>query len=221
MGELAARLDSVVKWDRRGNVLLIDRFDEGLALGNPYGFGEGHAEFLSPDYPRQGGLGLCLYPGSDGDKRSGIVYGIPRPPYSKMGVEFCFGLNGDAAEWILELNWYTGAKKFVAAIRYDNVNDDIDYWSDAPGWAELDGDVELWAGPAPVHTLKLVVDYINQEYTRLIIDQQTWDMTGKGVQVVDPSFILPSFTVDIQVWCTVGEFQHHYIDNVIVTQNEP
>jgi len=220
MAELAARLGSPVKWDRRGDVVHVDTFEGGFALGNTYGYGTNHAEFLSPDYSREGGLSCCLYPGSTSNKMSGIHYVLPRPPYSKMGVEFSFGLNSDALYWVLMIDWYTGATHYQAQVRYDYPNSQMDYYNSAGVWVSFAKAVSRLTTPFPVHTMKLVVDFVNFLYHRCIFNQQTWDLSAYAIRAT-ASTVSPSFTTDMQVWATTGAYQYHYLDNVIITQNEP
>jgi len=151
---------------------------------------------------------------------SGIHYALPRPPYSKVGVEFSFGLNSDALYWVLMIDWYTGATHYQAQVRYDYPNSQMDYYNSAGVWVSFAKAVSRLTTPFPVHTMKLVVDFVNFLYHRCIFNQQTWDLSAYAIRAT-ASTVSPSFTTDMQVWATTGAYQYHYLDNVIITQNEP
>ena len=220
MGELAARLGSPVKWDRRGDLIYACTFESGLGFGSIYGSGDAHAEFLSPRYPREGGVGLCLYPGSGGSGYAAVVFSLPRPPVSKIGVEYSFSVHTDVSTWVINSSWYSGTQLLKAKIQIDHANGDLDYWTAAGAWAEFADDLNLRGGSSPVHTAKLVVDYNAQVYTRFIIDHRSWDLSAYAIRATD-SGTSSSFTTDFRVTPVTGALQYHYADNFLFTQNEP
>ena len=70
------------------------------------------------------------------------------------------------------------------------------------------------------HTLKVVGDFVNNKYVRLLFDSTTYDVSAYDLSESANS-TAANLDVIIKNTNATDFSQTNYIDNVIVTQNEP
>ena len=210
IAELAARQGSPNTFDRRGNVLWMDGFENGIKNWViDVGLGE-----VSWDtaFVRNGGFSIKV-DSTGGPQR--IMRYMAFPFLSRMGFEFSFHPEvfpgGD-----IELSIFLRKELVIyeAAIRSN-----LDTWeyNDNAGWHNLSPDVPTTDAANLFATIKLVADFATNEYVRLIVNNTTFIMDGKpiriapGVLMWDPRMEIRLEVSDNIIW----------IDDFIVTTNEP
>lgn len=219
MAELAARLGSIVTWDRRGDVIFTHSFETGISPMVVGVFGTGCDYWLTSEGVTHGGLSLWLKAGSDAQRLAQASVFLPPPVLGKCGVEVWFGVHARNQYIMLNFAYYTGAAKLLTAVRYDHVNSTVEYWDSAGAWQQLAAGVSLYEFSYPVHVFKLVVDFLNADYVRVILDQHTYPMTASIQSVVDTT--KPRISPYFSSYSTEGYNAEVPLDSVIVTQNEP
>jgi len=220
LGEHAVRMGSPHLWDRRGDVLILTDFSDGLGAFVPFSDGAGGYVVLNAGNSRQGAFSACLVPGRDFTHRAEISKRLPYPVYSGVGLEFTFSLSDQTSYWCWQMFWRDGVQQFYAMTRYDYVNLRLEYWGVDGLWHIFASPVLAISTTEPDKTGKLVVDMTLGEYVRFIYNDRTYPLTGIGVQIV-PALVSTSLWVIIQHVGLLGFNPVAYVDNVIVTQNEP
>lgn len=220
LGELAARLGSIDTFDRRGNVLAFDDFESGI--GKWYRSGDaGYDISWDGNHGRNGGFCCKIMTGGAAGRVAYIYRRFGYPVLSRLGFEFSFAtfLFGRYLE--LKTDLQTAAGLHSPAIRYVALTDTFEYNDDAGiyqtipdlTWRPMD---TAWG----FDTIKLVVDYISNEYVRLIVNNQVIDLSGISYQVGTVPAI-PYGTLEIRLTTDVAAQARTWVDDVIVTQNEP
>jgi len=220
VGELAARLGSIDTFDRRGNVLFIDSFEHGLA---PYFTGAeqaGSAVVLSALTARSGAYSCKLTTGAVANALAYVARHGPYPVLSKYGFEVAFTVDDNAVEVRIGLTLYDGVNSTGFIVRYLPATDKWQYYNSAGTWVDLATGVALLANTRAFHVVKLVVDLETGEYFYFLWDSDEVSMAGLGGKVT-ASALSPTIDVSVTLMGGAGAAATIYVDDFIMTQNEP
>lgn len=221
-GEHAVRLGSPHFFDRRGDCLLLTDFRVGLEGLVGLGDGIGWAVDLFTGASRTGAYAVRLTTiGGDGNK-AGLLANLAYPVISLLGLEFTFAGDG-TRRWIGYLDWYTGARQYMARIRISEATGLMEYSTGALTWATQATLGALISNAQAIHTLKFVVDIAmpTPEFVRAILNANLEQLTNIPVPWVVDAATLPHLAIHVYIENNAGTEAVGYVDNVIVTQNEP
>lgn len=220
LGEHAVRLKSPHLWDRRGDVLYATDFREGLGMFHTDFAGTGAGVQLVTGNSRQGAYSAMLQAGSDDDHFAYLHLAFPFQVQSAVGLEFSFSVADWTSAIRVEIVWYDGTNERTALVEYDHVNTQLSYYHEPAGWTVFDADVDLNECTRPEHTMKLVASMVTNRYLRFMLDNQTYTVFDHPVdEFLDNRspywyFVIWHFGVLLHT-------PRCFVDNVIVTQNEP
>lgn len=177
IGELAARMGSLVTYSRSGTVVFVDGFEDGLS---PYVYSDeaGVAvTSLETSISYRGTNSAKMQVASDGADYCLLLKYIPLYRVGKMGLEVHFKhVTNKEVIWI-------GFSMLEDNIQYESyilididdkslwVNDDV---LGTTKFADLDltmGEPDWW------HAAKLVVDMDNHQYVKFFIDDNEYDLS--------------------------------------------
>jgi len=221
LGELAARLGSIVTFDRRGNVIFLDDFEGSLSKYYTYTDGAGASVAISNEKARHGDFSCKLVSGDTAGDEAWIRGNLPYPVLSRMGIEVCwYATDHDKLEdfdLLLRVRdgsneWYPGVAWVAAEKTW--------YYHNGGAWVALSPTQDFYSAYVLFNFTKLVVDFVNQEYVRLISNNLVYDLSGKsysGLPTDAPAHLWFDFIERTRVDdnCVV------YLDSIIITQNEP
>lgn len=218
--ELAARLGSPVSFDRHGQVVWMDGFEEGIGKWLATVVGTDAAVALNGDYARNGAWCAKLTGGSDGSGYAMISRLLAFPLLGRMGFEYSFAFDGDLNVLELVFLLYDGTDLHRPVIRYDHPKKLLVYWDSGYGWVPIASGVDLFLSDLPFWTWKLVVDFGGEEYVHLVVNDKYYDLAGIAYPQV-ASEVNAHLLLIIRNYSLSGENGVVYIDDVIITQNEP
>jgi hypothetical protein len=216
LAELAARLGSIDTFDRRGNVLWMDDFENGI---EEWIADNGSNFAWSSSRHRTGGFCAKMWTASITDSHNTMGTYIPFSVISKMGFEFSFIRDENLKVIYLEIWFLSGSTRTDVEVRWTAATQTWAYWGADELWHDLSPTMNFFED-FPVHIVKLVADFVNSKYVRLIADNVVYDMTNVGAYnaatSVGPYVVTPYIRIENNpdVSTTV------YVDDVIVTQNE-
>lgn len=219
LDELPARLGSPVRYDRRGDIIFIESFEDGVSNWNITLSGDGAVVDLSSVYSRTGLFSARLVAGTDNSRQALIQRSYPYPVLSGLGFEVSFRFGSVVETFDIRLYLYDGTQFHYGAIRWDDTVNEIKYLDSAGAWQTLATTKNFSGAPVYFHTLKLVIDPVSLVYVRVLLNETLYDMSGIGLRT-SSSGVLPSLISYIQVIGRAGNNDSMYIDDVIVTQNE-
>jgi len=226
VGELAARLGSIVTFDRAGNVIFMEDFESGLnkwwmALSG----GGGDAIVLTNEKARSGAISCKVTTGAVAGNREQLSHYTAVPVPSKVGIEVSFTLGPPEIESIemqilsddgTNLKWArfrlirAGVGSSVQTLQYRS----------SGGVYVTFGTVKLYPSVNYFVPAKLVIDLVNNTYVRFVIANYSFDLSASPI-AVGPSFLTPGTTsFDIFVENRAAGNHSLYLDDVIITQNE-
>jgi len=145
---------------------------------------------------------------------------LPYPVHSLCGLEFSFALDGSTAYFESRFMWYTGGEWCRARVRFDMANQRLEYYNALGGYTIFADPVRARAAMYCEDTMKIVMDLARHEYIRCIFNNVRFDMRGMMARAVG-SVLSPSLNVDIWHYSVAANVSEGYVDNVIITQNEP
>lgn len=219
-GELASRLGSPKTYDKRGDVLFIDNFQNGLSPYYYYTVEGACSLLLKNEFTKSGGYCLRFQWESYADEYAFISKGLGITMKGKLGLECSF------AHWTnnfyidLEIFYYDGTDLIKGEIRLKTDSGDIDYLNSGGTYTNRVSGLTITNRYWLYNTIKLVVDIVNKKYTRLLFNNVEYDMSTIALRKeTDPTSPQTLFYINIKgIPSLVPDVN---IDNVIITQNEP
>lgn len=220
LGELAVRLGSPVTFDRRGDVIFLDEFENGLGHCQTLTSGAGGAVEMTTDETRYGGYAAKLIGGSDSSRWALLHYILPKPIFSGIGLETHFRVGDDVEYVSLRILVYDGTYYHEGEIRHDQANNRWEYLKADGTYVVFQTGAIIPSAAHLFHPAKLVVDLENDEYIRALVTGEEEDLSGIPLRVV-LSAVNPDLRARVMVTSTAGNNGWVYADSVIITQNEP
>lgn len=218
--ELAARLGSIVTFDRRGDVLWMDDFESGIKRWLLRETGVDTRVTWSADYSNRGGFCVKLLAGTGVIRQAGIIFRNSYPTVSRFGLEVSWARLLSATGFDLDLVLYDGTYGYQALIKYEDPNRKWEYTDEAAGWQTLLTDYSSNDDGNWWHTAKLVVDLEAKRFVRAILGPNTVDMSDM-VMYSWLDATTPHLMARVGINGVVAGGSTYLIDNVILTQNEP
>ncbi|GAI74201.1 unnamed protein product, partial [marine sediment metagenome] len=117
-GELAARLGSIVTFDRRGNIVWMDEFENGLGPWEVSGGGANNEVYICSEITMHGSLACVLHPGEEDDGEAIIRHNLPFPVLGGIGFEVAFVPQSWMKSFNIILFLYDGARRYDYQARY-------------------------------------------------------------------------------------------------------
>ncbi len=222
LGEHAVRLGSPHLSDRRGDVLWLTDFDEGIGPMEAIFNGAAGGVALMTEHSRQGPYCVRLISGSDG---AADAYGrmtLPIPTLSLIGNECSFGWDAILDYFQIEIWYYDGTDHWDGVLRYDPLLNELQYWAGGLVWTALATGVNLPAFTRVIHTFKLVVDLttIPPSFTRAVLNTITYSFPA-GIPLIPTASGVGPYIECYYRNQSILANRTVYIDNCIITHNEP
>lgn len=220
MGEVAARLGSIVTYDKRGDVVDFDNFEGPSLKWNTSATGAGSAIYLDSTYIKSGSQSVRLKTGNILNGAALIVKNIAVLSSLKLGVEVSFNLASLANDLRIWLSYYSGAVLVEAGLKFDLTNGILYIQDSAGNWKELATGLVLSTEPFIFHTLKLVADFATGYYKRLLFNFTEYDLSEAMYRGADLT-TAPQIRTSIQLVAKDSVGGSLWIDDAIWTQAEP
>lgn len=220
MGEVAARLGSIVTYDKRGDVIDFDNFEEPvIRWGIDPAFAGGYGRHVS-DNVRSGSQAIRLHTPNVDSTYVSFYKTFGGHSSTSMGAEISFSNLSWTTMLRLFMNGETGAYFWSAEARFDNSTGKlyiVDEGDDPVEIADI-GQINLtdylW------QTMKLVLSPLTGYYKRLLFNQSEYDISDKQF-VHTPSTQIPVTYVDFWLQNVNGVGGDVRLDDFVFTEAEP
>ncbi len=218
--ELAARLGSGDSFIRSGEVIMLDQFTD--PIGSRWSILGTGSVSVSVDTSRSGGSSAKLITAAGAGSATEIARNISYPALSKSALEFSFALGGASSGFDLfgTLLSQIGVEQQYAQFAYRGDSGLLQIQSPLGTWATIGNISRLFPSISLFHTAKLVIDHVSKGYSRLVIGSYAIDLAGYPTILTTTAFEL-GIQVQIQISSTTAGAKTLYVDDVIVTNNEP
>ena len=220
LGELAVRLKSIDIYDRRGNVVWWDDFEGTNLKWETNGTGTGWEVALNTASPFTGSQCVKLTTGDAVDDVAIISYNLAKPPLERLGIEYTFSSEVWLKYYEVGATIWTGSKRYDGQIRYDNNNDKLQYLNSSNSYTDFATNVKIAEELAAYYTIKFVIDLSAEKYVRCTFIDKSYDLSSYSLYSSSSS-VSPRLTTMFRI--TAGDIDGRvcYVDNFILTQNEP
>jgi len=220
IGELAVRLGSIDTYDRRGNVIFLDDFEENINKWSQVVDGIGGSIALSTDTAKNGAKSAKFVTGNVAGNECQLFRYVHYPTLSKMGIEVSttFTLNLDYVG--LYIFQDDGVDTAVAGLRYYPTLKSLKYLDSVGGWQVLDDDLTFFRSIHCFCSLKLVADFEKNTYWRARAGNQEYVFSAP-IQLLGLSFFGRGLGAYLVSATNANVNVTNYWDDFIMTQNEP
>ncbi len=219
-GELAARLGSIKSFDKRGEILFMDDFEDTTLKWEVDGSGTGWAVARSNAFAKTKDYSMKLTAGNAEDNAAYMDHYHYFPVKKSIGAELSFALGSDLKIIETTLHLYSGAYYYAASCRYWPQLDKL-YVEHAPsGWVEVASDVDLYEHDNLFHALKIVIDLDTEKWVRVMLNDVEYDVSAESIWKATNT-TTPYLFNRIQLYNNAAGNHYAYIDDVVLTQNEP
>ena len=218
--ELAARLGSINTFDRRGTVFLMENFEAPISKWTGSATGIGSGTSITIERVKSGSQS---WKGTTGDiigDHIDLYNYFQRPANLTMGLEVSVTLHHQMDYYGLRISDWNGSTVTSAEIRYYVDTDTLKYRDSAGIYQDITTSLELYDLLDTWHTIKIVADFSKKEYMRCLVDENTYDLSGTACQET-PVVHDPLAVGYIKAYTRVNANRTCYVDNIIVTQDEP
>lgn len=220
MSELAARLWSPCVYDRRGEVVWMNNFADGLSEWRLFEGGDGDAVTLSADYPNRGHYCAYLVTTTAALRAAGIYAYVYPPIRNKWGLEVGFSIGQAFDLFTIDMGYHDGTYAYRGYAYIDGENDLLKLY-DEEGDPQTIADIEvLHSAYGLYHVLKLVIDTEEGTYERILLDSEEYDVSEYSLYPTE-STAAPCNGIRIVFAGDGVGTDHARIGYVISTANEP
>lgn len=220
MGELAARLGSIDTFDRRGDVIWLDDFEDNINKWLQLTLGTGASIALSNEAARNGGYSAKLVTGNAIDNYAYILKRLPYPVIGAFGFEISNNLASTDIDIEIRLDLNTGSRLKQAVFWWSDSDKKVYIQTDTVNKLEVAAGVDLWVAVSLFHTFKLIADFDRMIYKRIIINNISLDLSSYSLRDVANS-TSPRLNASLWFHTLTAANKTIYTDDAIITQNEP
>jgi len=219
IGELAARLGSPISWDRRGQVVRMQTFADGM--GGAYGVSSGTQSSvgLDPSLFLTGGYSCKLKTGIDAFRRATVgIYG-DYAPADTVGFEFVFSMASQPDDIYLLADVWDGSHHHQVYARIHHASHTVQIQNSTPAYEDA-YNFTLPALPHLFGSVKFVVNLSTRKWVRLLVRGHEEDISAVSLYSTGDA-MHPYFSYQIQAEESAAVSHVIYLDRMIITTNEP
>jgi len=218
--ELAVRLGSIHRFERRGQVLFMEDFEEGINRWTPATASDNGVVDLTTYSSLSGRFACRLLTSTSSPYNAQIGRPEPYPTLSKMGMEVGIHADGNEDYDRIGLLLRQETQQYRFYLELDPVDKKLRYMNSSGTWTDIQSISSVDVEPRVFHRLKLVVDLVNKKYVRGLYDDQELNLAN-----IDPHLQVTAVPNDVYMVVSVAGLsaiqRHIRVDDVILTQNEP
>jgi len=219
-GELAARLGSIVTFNREGNMIFWDNFESTPLKWITWGAGPNFTVGYTSEVAFFGGQCVKLVTSSQNNGGAGIIRYLLLQQDTKIGVEIAFAPENNEQTFYILLAHDTGSYSKQAWIRFNCDTQTLALQDENVNWIEIATGLNFRMNKNTFHILKLVIDLKAGKYERILFDREEYNISEYGMRTWNSGYSKAFYTRINNVTNTT-EAKTLYLDNFILTQNEP
>ncbi|MBA7540501.1 hypothetical protein ES705_32800 [subsurface metagenome] len=206
--------------DRKGEVIFYDNFSNGIGIWSGTGSGTGGKAAIATEAFKTAGFSLKMATGVNGVSYGYLTGEIFYLKPSNMGIECNISFNNYVDYITIALHLYTKTQVYTLLIKINITEAKIQLSEDTVNWIDIPTSISLVANIRIFHSLKVVADFINGKYIRLIFDGTSYNISDYSLHSTTDDYYKRT-QVNIQTASTSTLSGDTYLDSLVITQNEP
>jgi len=219
-GELAARLDSISTYDRRGEVLWYDKFSYGMAAWGLTASGSGSVIRIDTSNIYRWPHVCKILSGIVLNDLSAIVKYLSPVSTGRYGIEFVLDIESAVTDFEVYLNLWDKTYLYQARFRFLD-SGDLMQLRNASGVYETVVSLRPWVSGWYIYNpIKFVIDMNLEKYVRLLIGSTAYNVSAITLNKQASTDPTNAF-IQLSTRSASGTNAHVRIAHVILTANEP
>ncbi len=220
LAEVAARLGSIHTFDRRGDILWYDDFEDGIEKWEKTLSGTGAGLSPSNTHALSGVLSAKFVTGNQTSDITKMIKKLPYPYSTRIGVEAHFTVPDAFMYWEFDFGVFDGTNLILSSVVLNSSTSVIQILTASGAWVTIASSLGTIASDYIFHAVKLVIDCSAKKYVRLIWNNNIYDLSNYGPSST-VNATAPYLYAQAQLSTEADAQKTGYLDDVIVTQNEP
>lgn len=221
LGELAARLEPFMAFDRRGDIFWFDGWEEGIRDWDLFDTATNPVKELVTDKVRLGGYALHMDTGGEANVYVAAFMDMAGHPTGNVGLTTHVAMTGSGFYFRWRVRLWDDTVQADYRIRWRDDTNRFQYYDQNQNWQNFGPTYDIERHAEMYMPAKLVVDLANREYLRFLFATQEIDMSGIPVHTVT-ALVSYQLKIDLRVGTFAGGVGGMaWIDSVILTGNEP
>lgn len=227
LAELAARLGSIARYDRRGEAILLDSFEDSAASWVLVLGAAGSAGTRTTASSRSGGYAYQLTTAAVLNDSVALQRFIAPHTLARFGCEASFTLastlddGAPAAQYVyLDISVFDGTNVHNGGMRINGADGQVAVLTTGGTYSNVGSALNMYARSVVYHTAKLVIDVSTNLYARLFIDGQSLPVSTVALSTA-ASATRPIVRAVLTLQTRAAAAISNRWDDVILTQNEP
>jgi len=220
MGELAARLGSIVIFDRRGDVVCLDDFESPDIQWLDTDDGVQTVRLDSTSF-KSGSQACKLHNKAAAGLGVGIARSFKRLGSDRIGIEISFSNPPDTSYLDIHITHYNGVGRYLAYVQLNFSTKVVQVRISPDAWQVLDSSFKVFEENFCFTPVKLVCDFEAGKYVKLLIGNVEHDLSAYAINyaagVATPRELV-YYDLGNDATATAADI---YLDDFILTQNEP
>jgi len=181
LAELAVRLGSLIDYDRRGQLVWVYSFDDGLSPVIEWSNGSGSVLLLATGVGHRGAFRAQLTAGPDVGRYAGFYKIVPTSNDKVMSVFCWFHTWAAKDEFYLNLYHYTGYLQFLTYLMFDFVHNTVKVRTVEDNHLDLNYPISDIASASYFAYAKVVCDLNTHQLVRAQINNDGFNLAGKSM----------------------------------------
>lgn len=220
MGEVAARLGSIVTFDKRGDVVDFDNFEDAVLkwaviISNPACYAR-----LDSTHVRSGSQSVRLHTAATNLWLAGIEKFTRHVGTKRLGVETSFSNVSYNCYIYITMQYYDATWLHEADLRITPNTGALALWVPPGAWVTIATLGQILNDEHLFYTLKMVVDFDTDKYLRLLYSQHEYDVSAHSLYT-ELSPVTPFLRTRIRIE-NIGAFANDgWMEDFVYTQAEP
>ncbi|MBF6606958.1 MAG: hypothetical protein IVW53_15430 [Chloroflexi bacterium] len=220
LGELAARLGSPDVHDRRGDVVALDSFEDGIARYDFTTVGTESVGQATVQRSQHGAWSVLLRAGANPGDQVQLIASQPPIVRGRVGVEISMSIAQIPITFELHIQSYDGAKLTNFGLLWNATSLALEYNNAANTPVAFATAIDLPVNLPTWNMFKLVADLTTGQYVRAVVNNLEYDLSGfLPPQSADGR--APRVDTNVTVVGTPTTNSRVFVDDMIITQNEP
>lgn len=219
LAELAARINSINYFDRKGTVIMQNAFEYGLGGWYVGGLNANCYPILSASHFAVKPYAVKLRCTSDANAYSDLLRRWPLPYLTTQGLEIHYLPTADYDSLAVYYTIYDGGLRYDAWVTLNNTLALIQIVTPGGAWETIDTYNPVVGANEPFSVLKFTFDANNLRWQRLLHNQYNYDITDHEIWT-RVSAVPPGVQLSIRLLANSGVATSVWVDNIIMTTNE-